>query len=180
MNIVYFSHAATSTPTNSVALIGLGDIALNNGNYEMLAVIAKELKSKTKEKLIADFFDAAVLYHTDKKAAVKLLLRIKPLLENSRNFRDYHDRYITLLGMLAIYHESIGNKQEAIEYYNEILSVPKLSNFMRLNSQGMKAYCQKNYKFANSLFIKALKIKPNDKSILEYVDLCSKYQNHQK
>ena len=167
---ILFNYAASCVPVNSAALIGLGDIELNNGNYGEVLIIAEKLKSK--DRLIATFFEASVLFNVDRKSAVKLLLKIKPLLKDSYNFNDYHNRYISLLGMLTIYYNSIGNTQKAIEYNNEILSQPNLCAFMRFFCRGLNEYYLKNYRKALVQFRKALALKPDDKAVLKYIDMC--------
>jgi tetratricopeptide (TPR) repeat protein len=167
-----FSYASNCVPVNSVALIGLGDIELNKGHYGEVLIIAEKLKGK--DNLMASFFEASVLFHLDRKSTVELLLKIKPLLKSSRNFKDNHFRYISVLGMLTVYYDSIGNTRKAAEYNDEILSLPKLDTFMRFSCMGLREYYLKNYKKANRFFERALKLKPKDKIVLKYIDLCDR------
>jgi len=167
---ILFNHAANCLPVNNTALIGLGDIELSKGNDEKVLIIAEKLKDK--DKLVALFFEASVMFRKDKISAVKLLLNVKPLLKNSYNYNDYHNRYISVLGMLSIYYYSIEKIEEAIKYNNEILSIPRLNTFMRFFCLGLNEYYLKNYRKAIYLFRKALKLRPNDKAVLKKINSC--------
>ena len=125
-----FSYASSQVPVNSVALIALGDIELKRGNYGEVWIIAEKLKNK--DDLIALFFEASVLFRLDKKSAVKLLLNIKPLLKNARSRGEGEFRYIAVLNMLRGYYESAGDISKAMEYNNEILSLPELDEATRV------------------------------------------------
>ena len=74
--------------------------------------------------------------------------------------------------MLTIYYNSIGNTQKAIEYNDEILSLPDLCAFMRIFCLGLNEYYLRKYSKAIAQFKKALKLKPNDKAVIKYIDMC--------
>ena len=161
-----FSYSANSSSPSIPALIVLADIELKKGNYAQVLRIAEKLKQKNKDSSMAIFFEASVQYHLNKKEAIKLLLRIKPLLKPSSNQNsDINYRHMKVLDMLIVCYYSVGDKQKAMECINDILSSKKLSRFQRFMFQGLKADYQKNHKSAAYWFKKAMELQLDNKNV---------------
>ena len=130
-----FSYAADNIPVNTMALKYLGDLGLEQGNYEMALAAANQLEQENKGSLDALFFKAAVAYYSgsDKKSVIKQLLRIKPYYKKIvRKNYDSEFRYLETLDMLIGSYYSTGNTQEAIKYTNEALNYKDLKESKRL------------------------------------------------
>ena len=144
-NYTLFTHAANYTSVNVSVLIALADTELKKGNYEKALAIAEKLRQKNKDSSMAVFIEASVMYHLDKKAAIKLLLQAKPAFKQQSNpNHDWNIRYVRTLVMLIHSYYSIGEKQKTIDYIDELLLCKKLSLSTRHSMLGIKAECKKD------------------------------------
>ena len=179
-NYRLFSHAANYTSANVAVLIVLGDNELGKGNYEEVLNIAEKLKKKNKNSSMAAFFEASVIYHFDKKSAIKLLLKAKSAFKPHANSTlDWNIRHIRVLIMLINYYYSAGNKNETIKYIDELLQCKEIKMLARYSFQGMNAECENNYEEAIFFYKKALNIDPKDKDIENKIEKCIKLQKEE-
>ena len=132
-NYSVFIYAAENQPTNPLALIYLGDLELEIGNYKNVLKIANQLKLKDKGNLLAAYLKASATYHLgDRDNSLKILSNLtayyKPLIYKNS---DAKFRYLKILDMLINGYHSIGKNQESIKYINEALNYKQLSKEKR-------------------------------------------------
>ena len=74
-NYILFSYASNYYPSANIGvLIVLAETELKKGNYEEALVIAEKLKQKNKDSSMAVFVEASVMFHFDKKSAIKIMV----------------------------------------------------------------------------------------------------------
>lgn len=171
-NIYALYIAATSfTPPNPNALGSLAEIEIKRKNYQQAFMISEQLYNlkqewMTEENTIANQIKArqlqAMIFYTTGhlKQACKLLEQLKPLLQKT-NFNT-RDDYLRTIAKLADCYHRIGQKEKALEYYNQLINAYTPDKYEFFFYSGLRAFVIGDIEASVKFLEKAQKLKPYD------------------
>lgn len=183
-------YSSSFSEQNPLTLEALGDQLLDKKKYIETIEIGKKLiemkKSRNlnnyaqKHSWLAGQYLLCVSYsfagYNDK--AITEFSKMKNYINTPKQMRT-EDQYIKLMAAVAKSYFITGDQKSAVKCTNKILHINNLNEFKKNYYKGIKSIYSQKYNDAISYFKKALKIYPNDSTILKLITF-AEYKSRSK